>query len=441
MSTHLEDIKQHIELLCIERNLEADEVMKAIEIAIAAAYRKEFGERDKAYDAKFNEDTGKYSVYQTWTVVDPTKIERDEDYEGEPGDLKNPEKELSIVEARLSNPEAQEGDVIRKELVIDDEVNFGRIASQVAKQVLFQTINNARHSKILQQFKDKVGDIVTVEIDFFRKGGYLVKIGQTVGFINRDNLLPIDKFKPGQMVRALILDINEDDRGNSRVVLSRTHTDFVKAIIAKEVPEVASGIVFIDKIVREAGSRTKLLVSAKEGENVDPVGTILGRKNVRLINIMREISTSLQEKIDVIEYRDGDLEGMIMDALEPAEIDRVELNEARDHADVFCYPEEASLAVGKRGVNIRLATDLLNVELNIETLEEEDVTEVDLDGEGDDQEGVMSVDDDNDESQPEIQSLDDVETPEAENSETVESTESAEPKQDAQEKPNPEQAE
>ncbi|NJS41646.1 hypothetical protein HC766_04880 [Candidatus Gracilibacteria bacterium] len=162
----------------------------------------------------------------------------------------------------------------------------------------------------------------------------------------------------------------------------------MKAIIAKEVPEVATGIVQIDKLVREPGSRSKLLVSVKEGENIDPVGTILGRKNVRLINIMREISTSLQEKIDIIEYRKEDLEGMIMDSLEPAEIEKVELNEERDHADVFCYPEEASLAVGKRGVNIRLATDLLNVELNIVTLEEEDVTESNFDQEDG---GFMSV--------------------------------------------------
>ncbi|NJK70837.1 MAG: hypothetical protein HC932_01005 [Thermales bacterium] len=279
--THLEDIKQHIELLCIERNLESDEVMKAIEVAIAAAYRKEFGDREKAYEAKFDEETGKYSIFQTWTVVD---LAKEVDEEGNPlEELRNPGKEIDIVEARLSNPEIMTGEIIREELVVDDEVNFGRIASQVAKQVLFQTINNARHSKILNQFKDRVGDIVTVEIDFFRKGGYLVKIGQTIGFINRDNLLPIDKFKPGQMVRALIVDINEDERGNSRVVLSRTHIDFVKAIIAKEVPEVATGIVQIDKLVREPGSRSKLLVSVKEGENIDPVGTILGRKMFDLL--------------------------------------------------------------------------------------------------------------------------------------------------------------
>lgn len=377
MSLDISDLKQHIELICIERGLDPDEVIKAIEVAIAAAYRKEFGERDHAYDSKFDAETGKYSVFQTWTVVE---------------EVLNEGKEKTLVEARLSDPNAEVGDVIRQRVSIDNDVEFGRIASQIAKQVLFQTINNVRHTKILQQFKDKVGDVVTVEIDCFRKGGYLVKLGQTTGYINRENLLPVDKFKPGQMVRALIVDISEDERGNSRVHLSRSNYDFVKAIIAKEVPEVASGVVVIDRIVREPGSRTKILVSAPEDDSIDPVGSVLGRKNVRLISIMREITTSLQEKIDVIESRD-DIEGMIMDSLEPAEIDHVKWDEETRHADVFCYPEEASLAVGKKGVNIRLASDLLDAELNIETLEEEDITETEIDSDYDGEEGGVIASD------------------------------------------------
>jgi transcription termination/antitermination protein NusA len=356
MSTNPTNLKQQIELLCIERGLDQDEVLSAIEIAIASAYRREYGQKENAYEATFDLETGKYNVFQTITVVD---------------EVKNPTREQDLVEARLTNPKAQVGDVLRQELEIESDVNFGRIASQVAKQVLFQAINNARHSKILQQFKDKIGDVVNVEIDGFRKGGYLVKLAQTTGFISRENLLPIDKFRPGQVIRALILDITEDDRGNSRVVLTRSHPDFVKALIAKEVPEVASGIVAIDKIVREAGSRSKLLVSvAEEEQGIDPVGTILGRKNVRLVNIMREISTTMQEKIDIIENRPDDLEDMVMDALEPAEIEKVEINRSEGKADVYCYSDEASLAVGRRGVNIRLAGDLLDLELSIKTIDE-----------------------------------------------------------------------
>jgi transcription termination/antitermination protein NusA len=352
--SQITELKQQIELLCIERGLEPNEVMKAIETAIAAAYRKEFGDKDKNYEANFDQDTGKYSVFQTVLVVEEVEDEG---------------KEVSLMEIRLSNPNARLGDEIKTEMVTHNDVHFGRIASQVAKQVMFQAINNVRHTKILQQFKDKIGDVVTVEVDCFRKGGYMVKLGQTLGFINRDNILPIDKFKPGQLIKALVADISEDERGNSRILLSRSHPDFVRAVIANEVPEVASGIVIINKIVREAGSRSKIMVSTNEEENVDPVGTILGRKNVRLVNIMREISISMQEKIDVIEFQPNDLEGMIMDALEPAEIDRVEVDREERSANVYCYAEEASLAVGKRGVNIRLASELLDYSLTLKTID------------------------------------------------------------------------
>jgi len=358
MSINSNDLKQQIELICIERGLEPEEVMKAIEVAIASAYRKEFGDKEKMYEAKFSTETGKYSIFEITSIVE---------------EVISPVREISLIEAKLFDPTYQIGDSIIKEISVDQEVAFGRIAAQVARQVMFQAINSVRHTKVLQQFKDKIGDIVSVEIDFFKRGGYSVKLAQTNGFIGKESLLPIDKFKPGQIVKALIVDITEDDKGNSRIVLSRTNPDFVKVIIANEVPEVGAGIVTIDKIVREAGSRTKILVSASEEENIDPVGTILGRKNVRITNIMREISTTMQEKIDVIESRPDDLEGIIMDALEPAEIEKVVLNYENKTAEVYCYSDEASLAVGRRGVNIRLAGELVGWELTIKTIEEGEV--------------------------------------------------------------------
>lgn len=357
MSINSDDLKQQIELVCIERGLEPEEVMKAIEVAIASAYRKELGEKEKSYESKFNSDTGKYSIFEVTSIVE---------------EVLNPGREISLIEAKLFDPTYQLGDTIVKEVILDQEVGFGRIAAQVARQVLFQAINSVRHTKVLQQFKDKIGDIVSVEIDFFKRGGYSVKLAQTNGFIGKESLLPIDKFKPGQIVKALIVDISEDDKGNSRIQLSRTHPDFVKVIIANEVPEVGAGIVNIDKIVREPGSRTKILVSASEEENIDPVGTILGRKNVRITNIMREISTTMQEKVDIIENRTDDLEGIIIDALEPAEIEKVVLNHEDKTAEVYCYSDEASLAVGRRGVNIRLAGELVGWELSIKTIEEGD---------------------------------------------------------------------
>jgi N utilization substance protein A len=361
MSLDSSELRQQIELICIERGLDPEEIMKSIETSIAGAYRKEFGSKDRTYEAKFNLDKGTYSIFRTIEVVDEVEF---------------PEREVSVVEARLTNPNAVLGDVLREEVSVNEEVHFGRIASQVAKQVLMQTINSIKHTKVLNQFKDRIGEVVTVEVDHFKKGGYSVKLAQTVGYISKEHLMPIDRFKPGQLVKALILDIIEDKKG-SRIILSRTDKDFVKAVISKEVPEVASGIVSIDKIVREPGFRSKLLVSVNEDEDqvIDPVGTILGRKNVRILNIMREINTSMQEKIDIIENRPDELEGMIMDALEPAEIERVDIDEEKKEAIVYCYPEEASLAVGRRGVNIKLAGELLEYNLSIQTLDDDGNTE------------------------------------------------------------------
>jgi len=360
MSVNLEELKQQIELLCIERGLEFDDVMESIKSAIAGAYRREFGDKEKGYEADFDITSGKYKVYEIVKIVD-------EDQE-----ILSPKKEISIVEARLSNPNARVGDIIKTELSDLSEINFGRVASQVAKQVLRQTVGNIKHNKTLEKYKDKIGTVVTVEVDAYKKGGYLVKIGQTLGYINKENLLRTDRFKPGQLIKALILDITEDTRG-SRVTLSRSHPDFVKAVIMNEVPEVQAGIVTIDKIVRDPGSRTKLLVSSEE-ENVDPVGTILGRKNVRILNIMREISTTLVEKIDVIQNQPEYPETMIFDALEPAVISKVEISEDGTQALVHCAPKEAALAVGKRGVNIRLASELLDLGLEIVTEEEQETS-------------------------------------------------------------------
>jgi N utilization substance protein A len=355
MSVNQEELRQQIEMVCIERGLEPDEVMKAMEQAIASAYRKELGDKDKNYEAEFDLNHQKYTIYEVQAIVD---------------EVENPLKELTLVDARLYDPNAEAGGKVRKQVMIDQEVAFGRIASQVARQVMFQSINSIRHSKVLQKFKDRIGDIVSVEVDYFKRGGYIVKLAQTTGYLSREHLLPIDRFKPGQIIKALIVDINEDNRGNSRVLLSRTDSDFVKAIIRNEVPEVESGLVNIDKIVREPGSRTKVLVSSLEDENLDPVGTILGKKNVRITNIIREISTTMQEKVDIIENNPEDQELMIMDALEPAEIDHVDIDMETRLAKVYCYQDEAALAVGRGGVNIKLAGELLDYQLSIITMDE-----------------------------------------------------------------------
>ena len=366
-----EELQDQIKGFCQEKGLEYDEVMEAIEKAISGAYRREFGDREKSYTAEYDVLSNKYKVYEVVKVVEQLD------------DTMNEKREISIVDARLENPTLQVGDELRRDLGVEKEVGFGRIASQVAKQVLIYTVNNIKHTKILQKFKEFIGRIVTVEVDAFKSGGYIVKLGQgvdqTSGYLNKEDLLPIDHFKPGQLVKALIVDIIEDENKGSKIKLSRSAPEFVTAIIAKEVPEVEAGTVSVIKVVREAGNRTKLLVKVSEIEDagdIDPVGTILGRRNVRLLNIMREISPSLQEKIDVIEYSEN-LEDMVADALEPAEIEKINFEsmpDGRTLAQVYCFADEAALAVGKRGANVRLASQLLNVEIKIYSMEQAGAT-------------------------------------------------------------------
>lgn len=362
MSVDISQLKEEINYICNEKGLDPEEVIKAIEKAIASAYRKEFGNPQKTYSCSFNVNTGKYTVFEEVKIVDPDEFVEDQT-------ISAPDKEISISEARLYNPKAQVGEVIKTEVIVTDEVDFGRIASQIGRQVLMQSINASKHTRLLKEFKNKVGQLVNIEIDYPKKNGYIVKLGQTTTFLGHESLSSNDRFRPGQMVKAVILSIREDEQGNTKIAISRSAEEFVLAILNQEIPEIESGHVIIKKIVREAGTRTKILVYS-EDETIDPVGTILGRKNTRIINILREISNTMQEKIDVIEYMADDLQLMIMDALEPAQIDKVEIDKSHGSADVYCLQEEAYMAVGKRGANIRLASRLLDLELNIITTDE-----------------------------------------------------------------------
>jgi transcription termination/antitermination protein NusA len=359
MSVDISQLKEEINFICNEKGLDPDEVIRAIEKGIASAYRKEFGNPLKTYSCSFNVNTGKYSVFEEVKIVEIADEEM-----GFSSD-----KEILLSEARLYNPKAQVGEVIKTEVKVSDEVDFGRIASQIGRQVLMQSINASKHTRLLKEYKNRVGELVSIEIDYPKKNGYIVKLGQTTTFLGQEGLAMNDRFRPGQMVKAVILSIREDEQGNTKINISRSAEEFILAILKQEIPEIESGHVIIKKIVREAGTRTKILVYS-EDETIDPVGTILGRKNTRIINILREISNTMQEKIDVIEYMADDVQLMIMDALEPAQIDKVVINNEEGSADVYLLQEEAYLAVGKRGANIRLASRLLDLNINIITTDE-----------------------------------------------------------------------
>ncbi|GAB4145859.1 MAG: hypothetical protein OHK0017_05900 [Patescibacteria group bacterium] len=352
------EISQQIDYFCAERGLAREEVLAAIENAVAAAYRKDFGDKEKSYAAEFDPDTGSYRIYQTVTVVEE--------------EVKFPEREISLVQARLQNPNVDVGYIFKTEVSQEDQINFGRVASQIARQVLIQSVNLTKHNKLLAAFKDKTGEIVTAEIERFGKGGYTALVAGANAFLAVSDVLPGERFKPGQTIKAVISSINEFKGGGSHISLSRTSTEFVIALMKQEIPELASGAIKIDKIVRDPGVRTKILVSARdEDSSLDPVGTCLGRKNVRILNVLRELSHNQSEKIDIILNTPDDLPGLVAASLEPAEIEDVEIDEETRAAKVYCYEEEASIAIGRRGGNINLASKLLDMQITLVTIDSE----------------------------------------------------------------------
>jgi transcription termination/antitermination protein NusA len=355
MQTNNNELKQAIELLCAERGITVDDITAAIEAGIAKAYRKDLGSNDKAYEAEYDLMTNMYKIFEIITVTD----EVDEE-----GNVYNPSKEITLMAARLSDPNAFIGQQYRT--LVDDEsklLEFGRVASGIAKQSFEQYIRSIRHANVLKEYKERVGDLISVEVDYFKKNGYFVKLGSTTAFLGQESLMPADKFKPGEFIKVHIDSIIEDPKMGSKIVLKRNSAGFVVALIKLEIPEVANGQIEIVRAVREAGLRTKILVQKEDPDNnIDPVGTILGRKEMRILNVMRELNINLQERIDIIEFSD-EQDDMIRDALEPARLTRIEHTESV--IICHCEKQDAALAVGKRGVNVRLASQLLEVELKI----------------------------------------------------------------------------
>jgi transcription termination/antitermination protein NusA len=370
--TQNSELKQAIELLCAERGVTMEDVVAAIENGVAKAYRKDFGENHKNYEAEYDLNTNTYKIFE---IIEVT-IDLDEE-----GNVKNPGKEISLMAARLSDPKAYDGQIIKT--LVDDEdllMSFGRVASGIAKQSFEQYIRSIRHAKALKEFKEKIGELINVEIDYFKKNGYYVKIGSTTSFLGMESLMPNDKFRPGQFIKVCVEDIVEDPKLGSKIILKRNSPTFVEALLKQEIPEVANGTIEILKVVRDAGLRTKVLVQKEDPEAaIDPVGTILGRKEVRILNVMRELNINLTERIDIIEFSD-EQDDMIKDALEPArltKIERVEESYTIEEGDqlkrivVHCYCEkqDAALAVGRRGVNVRLASELLDINIKIQAPE------------------------------------------------------------------------
>lgn len=332
-----------IEQICEEKGISKEAVIETIEAALAAAYRKDYGERGQNIGATFDPKTGQTKVFELQEVVE---------------EVENPKRELTKKEARKLKKDAKVGDEIKTE-VTPKEINFGRIAAQTAKQVIAQKIREAEKDAIYDAFKDRVGELVNGVIQRVEGGILFVDLGQAVGVLSPPEQIPQERYQIGDRLRILIADVNVTPKG-PEVVLSRSRSELINKLFEMEVPEVAAGTVEIKSVAREAGSRSKVAVNALE-EDVDPIGACVGQRGARIQTIISELSG---EKVDIIAWDDNEVK-YIANALSPAKVLSVKTDEKKKHAVVEVADDQLSLAIGKGGQNVRLAVKLAGWDIDV----------------------------------------------------------------------------
>jgi len=349
------DMSEAIRQLVQDRGISEELVLKTIENTLVAAYKRKYGNADNAV-VRFSEDNTEVAIYAKKKIVDG---------------VYDPVCEIDLEEAREFDPQAELGD----ELLIEvDPKDFDRISVQSAKQTAHQSIREIQKDSLYSEYQEKVGEIIIGYYQRERNGTIYVDLGKVEGILPRKFQSPREAYHLNDRIKALIVEVNKTPTG-LQIVLSRTHSDFVRAIFELEVPEVYDKTVEIHKIVREPGYRTKLAVYSNR-DDVDPVGACVGLKGVRIQSVIRELEG---EKIDILKY-DPDPRRFIKNALSPAEVrDVIILDEAKRQALAVVPESQLSLAIGKQGLNVRLANRL--VDWNIDVKTDEQYAEMDLSSE------------------------------------------------------------
>ncbi|NOX20005.1 MAG: transcription termination/antitermination protein NusA [Nitrospirae bacterium] len=334
------EFKFYIEQICREKGLSKEKVIKAIEVALLSAAKKKFGAK-KNVSLQIDPETCEIFISARKRIVE---------------EVTNPKEEISIEEAEKIAPDKKVGDYLEIPVELQD---FGRIAAQTAKQVILQKVREAEREAILNEFKDKVGTIATGVVQRKEKGVYVVNLGRADAILPIRETLPNERLKRGDTVKAYIKEVRMTSKG-PEIVLTRTAPEFVAELFKMEVPEIEDGIVEITKIVREPGERTKLTVITKD-PSIDPVGACVGMKGTRVQGIVRELRG---ERIDIIPYSD-DPRVFIARALTPAVVDRIGINEEDKTAMAVVNDQQLSIAIGKRGQNVKLAMKLTGWDIDI----------------------------------------------------------------------------
>jgi len=326
-----------------EKNLPEETVLAVIEQAIAAAWRRDNGERDQEVRCELNINDGTASVFVAREVVE---------------EVGSTAVEISLKDAKKSKKDAVLGDIIEERFEV---TSFGRVAAQTAKQVVLQRLREAEREVVLAEYEDKIGTVVNGTVQRVEPRVIRVDLGKASGIIPQNEQIQGEFYNVGSRIKVYIKDIERDNRG-PQLILSRGNEQFVEYLFHQEVPEIETGAVEIKAIAREAGRRTKLAV-ASTAPGVDPIGTFVGGHGTRVQAVMNEIGD--QEKIDIIAFDDNH-EQFIKNALSPAEISKVIIDEKAKRATVFVNEDQQSIAIGRAGQNVRLASRLTGYELDIE---------------------------------------------------------------------------
>ena len=339
----LSDLKRIIDQICRDRGFDKKLLIEAIEEAVESAAKKKLGSR-RDIEVRFNEEFGEVEVFQFRTVV---------------AEVEDEQTEISLVEAKALDPEVQLEDELGEKM--ENIEDLGRIAAQSAKQVIIHKMKDAERDVIFEMFKDRKGEIVSGIVQRFERGNMVVNLGRTDAILPRDQQIPKRSFKQGDRIRAYLDDVRQNAR-DSQLILSRTCNEFLAKLFTMEVPEIAEGIVEIMGVSREPGFRAKIAVSSLETD-VDPVGACVGMKGSRVQNVVQELQG---ERIDIVPWS-PDPAKYVYNALAPAHVSMVMADEEAQTLLVVVPNDQLSLAIGRQGQNVRLASRLLGWRIDVKS--------------------------------------------------------------------------
>lgn len=345
---NIKQLVMAIRSIAEEKNLPEETVLDVVQQAVAAAWRRDNGDREQNVRSELNTVNGTAKVFVMYDVVE---------------EVENDANQMLEADAQKLKKGAKVGDVVEEQF---EATSFGRVAAQTAKQVVLQKLREAEREVVMEEFSDKIGAVLTGTVQRVEPRVVRIELGKAVGILPASEQIPGEYYGIGTRLKVYLKDIDRENRG-PQLILSRANEEFIEYLFRHEVPEMETGAVEIKAIAREAGKRTKLAVRSTV-PGVDPVGTFVGGHGTRVTAVMNEIGD--QEKIDIVTY-DEDSRNFIANALSPAEIARIDIDEEAKRAKVFVNEDQQSIAIGRQGQNVRLASKLTGYELDIETAKPE----------------------------------------------------------------------